>query len=151
MKVTVSNLCESEKGKRIHCIVSLGKQYAYNASAGNLKTREKAILGVSLEIRISITREMEDDHKNWRLVNLPKTLVDGSRRKDGCRFAVRIHRDVGLVDSPAPVMPTLHFKTAMLIACDLSRAEKMSRSDVLSFTNEFMSGKKCKLFCCVSS
>jgi hypothetical protein len=37
MKVTVSNLCESLKGKRKHCIVSLGKQYAYNASAGNLK------------------------------------------------------------------------------------------------------------------
>ena len=111
---------------------------------GNLKTREKAILGVSLEIRKSITREMEDDHEHWRLVNLPMTLVDGSRRKEGCQFAVRIHRDVGFVDSPAPVMPTLHFKTAMLIVCDLSRTAKMSRSDVLSFTNECMSEKKCK-------
>ena len=88
MKVTVGNMCESVKGKRVHCIVGLGKQYAYNASAGNLKTREKAMLGVTLEVRQVITRQMEEDHEHWRFVNLPKTLVDGSRRKEGCRFAV---------------------------------------------------------------
>jgi hypothetical protein len=137
MKVTVSNLCDSVKGKRIHCIVGLGKQYAYNASAGNLRSREKAMLGVTLEVRQSITEEMEKDPEGWRFVNLPRALVDGSRRKQGCRFAVRIHRDVGF-DSPNPVMPSMEFKAAMMIACDLGRANEMSRSDILKFVHECM-------------
>jgi hypothetical protein len=148
MKVTVGNMGESLKGKRVHCIVGLGKQYAYNASAGNLRSREKTMLGVTLEVRQSITEEMEKDTENWRFVNLPKALVDGSRRKEGCRFAVRIHGDVGF-DSPAPVMPSLEFKAAMLLACDLGQANNMSRSDMLKYVNECTYHNKCNFLRCV--
>ena len=105
------------------------------------------MLGVTLEVRQAITAKMKEDHEHWTIVNLPKSLVDGSRRKEGSRFAVRIHRDLGFGVLPATVVPSLQFKAAMLIACDLGRASNMSRSDMLSFVNECTYHKKCNFLC----
>jgi hypothetical protein len=157
MKVTISNLCDNAVGRRRHCIVSLGKEYAYNSIAGNLKKQERAILGVTLEIRHSITTDMENDQDHWRIIEFSANLVDGSRRKEGRRFAVKMHRDVGFVQNRkdngiaclALVMPRMHFKSAMMIACDLAQQGNISHSDVLAFTNECMYKKICKFFCCV--